>query len=64
MKTDDPGLREHCAKIEQQLQEAITVVTTLARCSGRICMRRGNMWARAPMLRGSSCTHTTSRSSG
>jgi len=30
METDDPGLREHCAKIEQQLQEAITVVRTLA----------------------------------
>ena len=27
---------------------------------GRICMRRGDMWARAPMLRGSSCTQTTS----
>jgi hypothetical protein len=30
MEIDDPGLREHCAKIEQQLQEAITVVTSLA----------------------------------
>jgi 2-oxoglutarate dehydrogenase E1 component len=34
--------------------------TRLVLCSGIICMRRGNMCARAPMLRGSSWTHTTS----
>ena len=39
-------------------------VAELQRAAGRICMSRGDMWARAPMLRGSSWTHTTSRRFG
>ncbi len=35
MRIDDPGLREHCEKIEQQLQEAMAALRALAQ-AGRI----------------------------